>query len=144
MNSFEEILQETDSLTDQCRTLIEEEMQQLRSGGGEPAEEFYARKRELIGHLEGNVQRLRNYRESLEEQPVQFKSQLDYLQQKFMQVLRLDRELEKLLLGSGFRNKVPCAGGPGAAGAAEGSGDPAAEGSVDPSRNPVNRAYGQK
>lgn len=129
---FAEILRETDELTDRCRRLIESEMAQLRGGEGVLESSFYEGKRELIGQLEGNVERLRTYRENLEEQPVQYKSQLDHLQQKFLQVLRLDRELEKMLLSGGNRwgkavRDSDTAGGE--------------SGGARPASNPINRAY---
>lgn len=130
--AFAEILQETDELTDRCRRLIESEMAQLRAGQGVVEDGFYEGKRELIEQLTGNVERLRHYRENLEEQPVQYKSQLDLLQQKFMQVLRLDRELEKLLLSGGNRwGKAADDSGPSGG----------KSGGAAPASNPINRAY---
>jgi chaperonin cofactor prefoldin len=102
--SLESLLKETESLTDSCRALLEEEMALLRSEANAPDEAFYEKKRALIHQLTENVEKLRKQRETLEEQPYHLKGQLDHLQQKFMQVLRSDRELERLLLAPGNRD----------------------------------------
>lgn len=96
--TFQEILVEFDAVASECRLLLETEIRHHRQQGGEPAEEVLEKKRSLVGRLDQLVVRLREVSAGMEESPTGSRDQLTLVQQKLMQVMRLDRELEKLLL----------------------------------------------
>ena len=108
--SFPDLLNEFDRVASECRLLLETEIRHHRAEGGDPAETVLERKRELIGRLDTLLGQLKEAGSHLEERPAGSRDQLNQLQQKLMQVLRLDRELEKLLLASHVRRGPPKSG----------------------------------
>jgi len=104
--TLNDLLEDYDQLTTDCRELLEDELSRLRSGQEEPEAAFVERKQALIRQLDHRLDSLKALRNELEEAPYGSKSRLDFLQQKFMQILKLDREIEKTLLTSGRRNEV--------------------------------------
>ena len=129
--SLPDLLNEFDAVASECRLLLETEIRHHRTEGGDPAETVLERKRELIGRLDTLLGQLKEAGSQLEERPAGSRDQLNHLQQKLMQVLRLDRELEKLLLASHARR------GPGKTGEA-----PATDTSA-PGGHVASRLYGK-
>ena len=96
--SLDVILQEYDRVANDCRVMIESELGQYADGESVPGEDFLARKKSLIERMDDLLSRLRSLQSSGGQGPVIERNRLNLIQQKFMQVLRLDRELEKTLL----------------------------------------------
>lgn len=105
--SLPDLLLEYEQLAAECRDLLETEISLLQSGQGGDQAAVHERKQALIGRLDELLGQLRLHRGSAEGKPHADKSQLNFLQQKFMQILRLDRELEKLLLKEGAADLRP-------------------------------------
>lgn len=105
--TFQEILTEFDTVASECRLLLETEIRHHRQHGGEPGEKVLDKKRALIERLDQLISRLREESAKMEESPSGSRDQLNLLQQKLMQVMRLDRELEKLLLTAHVKQGNP-------------------------------------
>ena len=105
--TFQEILAEFDTVASECRLLLETEIRHQRQHGGEPDEKVLDKKRALIERLDQLISRLREEAAKMEESPSGSREQLNLLQQKLMQVMRLDRELEKLLLTAHVNQRPP-------------------------------------
>lgn len=97
---MEALLEHYGALVEQCRALLEEELAQYRSGRVELASEFIERKHTLIGELTVALEQLREGGQQFEESPAHLRGELAYVQQKFMQLMKLDREVEKALLSN--------------------------------------------
>ncbi|MFO7724197.1 MAG: hypothetical protein R6V45_01500 [Oceanipulchritudo sp.] len=130
--SLPELLKEFDAVASECRLLLENEIRHHRTEGGDPDEAVLERKRELISRLDSLLGQLKEAGSRLEESPAASRDDLNHLQQKLMQVLRLDRELEKLLLASHVRR-----------GPAKSDGGNAAD-SASPGGHVASRLYGKR
>jgi DNA repair ATPase RecN len=95
--NLEHLLNDYDALTSECRELLEREIVNVRNGSASIGD-FDSKKRALIDALEGKLQQLKDVHSRLEGSPDGLRSELNHIQQKFMQLMRLDRDLEKLHL----------------------------------------------
>lgn len=100
-----DILERYEKLADEILMLLKEERACLKEG--QPTDELFERKRELIDQLTDIVAQVRTYRESSTEDISFVRDRLTYVQQRLMKILQLDREVEKLFLGNSVRPRVP-------------------------------------
>jgi len=97
---LEQLLNDYDQITSECRALLEQEIFDTRNGTA-GVEDFDSKKRDLIDALDGKLSQLKEVQARMEGMPNHLKSDLDHVQQKFMQIMQLNRELEKLYLSVG-------------------------------------------
>ena len=100
-----EILDRFEHRSDDILTLLKEERACLKEG--QPTEELLERKRLLIEQLTQLVDQVRAYRKSTTVDISVVKDRLSYVQQRLMTILQLDREVEKLFLGTSLRPSAP-------------------------------------
>jgi hypothetical protein len=93
------ILSDYDAIITDCRQLLEQELVNARNGAT-PADDFEARKREMIEQLDHKLSQLKSIRSGLLQIPPELKSELDLTQNRFMQIMQLNRELEKCYLAT--------------------------------------------
>jgi hypothetical protein len=103
--TLEQLIQAFDSTASQCRAVLEKEIRLHRHSAARQDENLLGEKEALIAKLDKLVQELRMKSESVEESPYNLKEELNQVQQKLMQIMRLDRELEKLLLAKQAGNR---------------------------------------
>lgn len=100
-----EILNNYETTADETLALLLEERTCLKAG--RPIDDTSEQKRSLIQRLTQVVDQIRAYREAGPEDLTSVKERLVYVQQRLMKILQLDREVEKLFLGSSVRPNVP-------------------------------------
>lgn len=98
-----EILNAYETLVDEIIDLLQKERSRLRSDPQADNGDMLAQKRDLIDRLSGRLAELRAYQQRHAGIPVFASEQIQMLQQKFMKILQLDREVEKLFLASSLR-----------------------------------------
>ncbi|MFP4157007.1 MAG: hypothetical protein ACLFU4_05250 [Opitutales bacterium] len=98
MEAITQLLDDYEVLLQDYQSIIELEMAHLKEAR-ELDESLAAPKQQLIENLGTNLAKLKSYRESMESLDPDLRQRLDQLQQKFMKVIKLDRELEKQYLG---------------------------------------------
>lgn len=95
------LLVEYNELVTDCRDLLEREIAEYNAGRGGHDPSIHELKEDLIHQLGERLNELKATRETILEAGLGDRSKLNFLQQTFLQLLRLDRELErKLLAGS--------------------------------------------
>lgn len=94
------ILSDYDAITQACRQLLEQELLHARNGAT-PTADFEERKREMIEQLDQKLSELKRIRSGLLQLSPELKSELDLTQNRFMQIMQLNRELEKCYLSTG-------------------------------------------
>lgn len=94
-----EILRDYVTMTQACRQLLEQELLNARNGVM-PEDDFTDRKRHMIEQLDQKLNELKNIRSGLLQIPPDLKSELDLIQNRFMQIMQLNRELEKCYLST--------------------------------------------
>lgn len=98
MKDVGQLLEDYESVLQLYRSIIEKELENLKNTGQlDPSLE--TEKQQVIEELTGNLSVLKLIRESGESLDTGLRSRLNQLQQKFMQVIKLERELEKSYLG---------------------------------------------
>jgi len=97
---LEQLLNEYNEITSECRTLLEQEIFNIRNDL-DGVEDFDSKKRALIDGLGIKLERLKEVQGHVSGVPRSLKSNIDHVQQKFMQIMQLNRELEKLYLAAG-------------------------------------------
>lgn len=100
------ILEEYEQLTAECREVIETEISRYRAGQGGRDPSVHEIKEGLIERLGTLLDQLRGARLSLAGLPATERARVNFLQQRFMQILRLDRELEKLILADNVTQRL--------------------------------------
>lgn len=98
--TLEQLIQEFDTTASACREILQKEIRLHSLEGNSGDENLLGEKEKLIRKLEALVKELRVKSEGIEESPYNLRDDLNQVQQKLMQVMRMDRELEKLLLSS--------------------------------------------
>jgi hypothetical protein len=98
MEAITQLLDDYEVLLQDYQSIIELEMAHLKEAK-ELDESLAAPKQQLIENLGISLTKLKSYRESMESLDPELRQRLDQLQQKFMKVIKLDRELEKQYLG---------------------------------------------
>lgn len=93
------ILSDYDAVITDCRQLLEQELLNFRNGAA-PADDFEERKRQMIEQLDHKLSQLKTIRSGLLQIPPELKSELDLTQNRFMQIMQLNRELEKCYLST--------------------------------------------
>jgi hypothetical protein len=93
------ILSDYDAITKACRQLLEQELLNVRNGAS-PADDFEERKRQMIEQLDQKLSELKSIRSGLLQITPELKSELDLTQNRFMQIMQLNRELEKCYLAT--------------------------------------------
>lgn len=97
---LEQLLNEYNEITTECRTLLEQEIFNIRNDLA-GVEDFDSKKRALIDGLGIKLEHLKEIQAHVSGVPRSLKSSIDHVQQKFMQIMQLNRELEKLYLAAG-------------------------------------------
>lgn len=100
-----QILENYAQLTDSILALLHEERELLRQDPLPAMETLHERKRSLLRQLDVALAQLRGLTE--ENTGTVDRERMEFVQQKLMQILRLDREVEKLFLASGKRSALP-------------------------------------
>lgn len=98
---MQELMKEYAELADRCRTFLEKEIQHYEEGRGELAEELLDDKKTMNAQLTLLLRELKVSSRDLEETPSAVRAELNFIQQKFMQLIKLEREVEKAYLGQG-------------------------------------------
>ena len=100
-----EILDRYEALAHEILSLLQEERTCLKNGL--PSDPLLERKRGLIAELGDAVGQVRVYRERRTEDVSPVSERLQFVQQRLMKILQLDREVEKLFLGISMRPALP-------------------------------------
>lgn len=98
MEAITQLLDDYEVLLQDYRSIIELEMAHLKENG-ELDSSLEGPKQQLSDNLGSNLAKLKSYRESVESLDPELRVRIDQVQQKFMKVIKLDRELEKQYLG---------------------------------------------
>ena len=98
MEAITQLLDDYEVLLQDYRSIIELEMAHLKETG-ELDSSLEAPKQQLSDNLGSNLTKLKSYRESVESLDPELGLRIEQVQQKFMKVIKLDRELEKQYLG---------------------------------------------
>ncbi|MCB1120584.1 MAG: hypothetical protein KJT03_03470 [Verrucomicrobiae bacterium] len=102
---IQNILENYEISSDEILKLLQDERACLKNG--KSAEELLDRKKALIQRLSDLVSQVRSCRESGIGELSTFQERFIYIQQRFMKILQLDREVEKLHLGRSVRPPIP-------------------------------------
>ena len=100
-----EILNNYETTADETLALLLEERANLKEGRS--IDDTTELKRSLIQRLTQVVGQIQAYREAGPEDLTSVKERLIYVQQRLMKILQLDRDVEKLFLGSSVRPNIP-------------------------------------
>lgn len=100
-----EILNNYETTADETLALLLEERANLKEGRS--IDDTIEQKRSLIQRLTQVVGQIQAYREAGPEDLTSVKERLVYVQQRLMKILQLDRDVEKLFLGSSVRPNIP-------------------------------------
>lgn len=98
MNDLTTLLEEYDQLIQNYRAIMERELLSLKDSGALD-ENLTEPKQVLLNELGAKLQVLKSFQSSAQGFDPDLKSRLDQVQQKFLQVIKLDREVEKEYLG---------------------------------------------
>ncbi|MEX0322909.1 MAG: hypothetical protein AB3N63_12170 [Puniceicoccaceae bacterium] len=110
---IDSLLNDYKKLVTDCRDLMEMEIAEYQAGRGGQDNSLHEIKHDLIEQLGSCLVELRRARTTVAETPLVDKSKINYLQQTFMQLLRLDRELERQLLAVNVPSAASARMGPG-------------------------------
>jgi hypothetical protein len=97
MDDLDQLLSDYDDVIQRYRALMEKELQHLKETGSLD-EDLSDDQRTLIESLTEKLEILRSYRDSNHNIDSTLKQKLDQVQHKFLQVIKLDREVEKQYL----------------------------------------------
>lgn len=97
------LLKKYNQLVTDCRDLLEIEIAEYQAGRGGQDSSIHELKQDLIDQLGSRLGELKTARNTSGDSPMVNRSQINYLQQTFMQLLCLDRELERHLLVGNVR-----------------------------------------
>lgn len=98
MQEIGQLLEDYEDLLQRYRAIIERELRNLKESG-QLDFSLESEKKQVVDDLSRNLASLKSFRESNESLEPALRARLNQLQQKFMQVIKLERELEKNYLG---------------------------------------------
>lgn len=98
MSDLAELLEDYDGLIQRYRAIMEKELRSLRESG-ELDESLNEAKQTILQDLGVKLASLKEFQTSGHGADPGLKSRLDRVQHQFMQVIKLDREVEKEYLG---------------------------------------------